>query len=105
MTNEAQRRGINERDLVAVKLMELIGAMPDRHQVREATRVDTANQAQDVPFPGSDEAIKRGCSCPVLDNNHGKFPPWPASDQMPTGGWWINTGCPVHPMRGASDDG
>jgi hypothetical protein len=24
---------------------------------------------------------------------------------MPTGGWWINTGCPVHPMRGASDDG
>jgi len=25
-----------------------------------------------VPNPGSDEAIALGCSCPVLDNSHGK---------------------------------
>lgn len=25
-----------------------------------------------VPNPGSDEALKLGCKCPVLDNNHGR---------------------------------
>lgn len=25
----------------------------------------------DVPNPGSDEAIDRGCTCPILDNAHG----------------------------------
>jgi hypothetical protein len=24
-----------------------------------------------IPNPGSDEAIERGCICPVLDNSHG----------------------------------
>lgn len=41
------------------------------------------------PNPGSDEAIRQGCSCAVLDNNHGLRQPWP-------GGWWITQGCPVH---------
>ncbi len=40
--------------------------------------------------PGSDEARKRGCICAVLDNNHGKFAPYPPD------GWWITDGCPVH---------
>lgn len=43
----------------------------------------------DTPNPGSDEAMKMGCLCPVLDNNHGKHLPW-------TGGWWVNEDCPVH---------
>jgi len=25
----------------------------------------------DTPNPGSDEARKEGCTCPVLDNGHG----------------------------------
>lgn len=25
-----------------------------------------------VPNPGSDEAIAQGCTCPVLDNEHGR---------------------------------
>lgn len=25
-----------------------------------------------VPSPGSDEAVKQGCICPVLDNGHGR---------------------------------
>ena len=25
-----------------------------------------------IPNPGSDEAIKEGCTCPVLDNYHGR---------------------------------
>lgn len=31
----------------------------------------------DKPNPGSDEARAAGCKCAVLDNNHGKFPPYP----------------------------
>ncbi len=42
------------------------------------------------PNPGSDEAIKQGCICAVLDNNHGKWAPYPPD------GWWITEGCPVH---------
>ena len=26
----------------------------------------------DVPNPGSDEALDQGCTCPVLDNGHGR---------------------------------
>jgi len=43
------------------------------------------------PSPGSEEAGVRGCTCPVLDNNHGTSPPWPPD------GWWVTAGgCPVH---------
>lgn len=42
------------------------------------------------PNPGSDEARASGCSCAVLDNNHGRFAPFPPD------GWWITEGCPVH---------
>ena len=42
------------------------------------------------PNPGSKEAQDAGCICAVLDNNHGKFPPWPPD------GWYITEGCPVH---------
>lgn len=45
----------------------------------------------DVPTPGSDKAIAAGCHCPILDNNHGKFAPWPPD------GWYITQGCPIHP--------
>ena len=43
--------------------------------------------------PGSVEAINSGCLCAVLDNNHGRFPPWPPD------GWWISEGCPMHDQR------
>lgn len=38
--------------------------------------------------PGSDEAIAAGCSCPVVDNHHGKG--------MPGGMFWVDAGCPLH---------
>lgn len=47
-----------------------------------------------TPNPGSPEAKKQGCVCPVLDNNHGKYPPW-------IGDWWVSVGCPLH----APEDG
>lgn len=40
--------------------------------------------------PGSDAALDLGCICPVMDNNHGKWPP------RPPDGWWIRPECPVH---------
>ena len=40
------------------------------------------------PNPGSDEAIKEGCTCPYLDNNHGKG--------IGNGLFWMNMSCPVH---------
>jgi hypothetical protein len=43
-----------------------------------------------TPNPGSDEALDLGCLCAILDNNHGKYPPWPPD------GWWITASCPVH---------
>lgn len=44
----------------------------------------------DSPAPGSKQAKEWGCWCPVLDNNHGKFAPFPPND------WWITEGCPLH---------
>lgn len=50
--------------------------------------MDTTNA---VPNPGSDEAILRGCICPVIDNHYGRGIPL-------SGGitFWITGGCPVH---------
>lgn len=42
------------------------------------------------PNPGSDAAKEQGCTCATMDNNHGKWAPWPPD------GWWITEGCPVH---------
>ena len=42
------------------------------------------------PNPGSRDALKQGCTCAVIDNNHGKFSPFL------NGEWWITEGCPVH---------
>lgn len=43
-----------------------------------------------IPNPGSDQAIRAGCICAVLDNNHGKWAARPPDD------WWITSGCPIH---------
>ena len=49
-----------------------------------------------TPNPGSDAAIKQGCTCPVYDNARGK-------GIMGDGekyGYWITAGCPLHGQRG-----
>lgn len=44
------------------------------------------------PNPASDEAVKQGCTCPVLDNGRGR-----GAYQI-DGVWqfWINAECPLH---------
>jgi len=45
---------------------------------------------RNIPPPGSDEALDRGCLCAVLDNAHGKG--WMG---VP-GQWSIREDCPLH---------
>jgi hypothetical protein len=47
------------------------------------------------PNPGSVDALKEGCNCPVLDNNHGQYPPFPAGEGREDG-WYMRMDCPVH---------
>lgn len=42
--------------------------------------------------PGSEEAIKLGCTCPILDNCHGKGRYCNGEDF----GWWISGDCEIH---------
>jgi len=53
----------------------------------------------DKPNPGSREAIAAGCTCPVLDNAHGK-------GYMGVAGTYVyRLGCPVHrPAPGQTAD-
>lgn len=48
-----------------------------------------------TPNPGSTVAINAGCTCPVLDNNRGRWAPHPARDGIPAA-WYLDTTCPVH---------
>jgi len=43
-----------------------------------------------VPNPGSDDALAEGCTCPVLDNNHGD----PELGRIR--GFVVIEGCPLH---------
>lgn len=52
----------------------------------------------DQPKPGSNEAIKLGCTCPVLDNGHG-------AGYMGQSHIFVYTaGCPVHPVHWGDED-
>jgi len=44
-----------------------------------------------IPNPGSDEAIRQGCSCPVMDNCHG----W-GTLMYGEGTFWFDPKCPLH---------
>jgi hypothetical protein len=52
----------------------------------------TTRRSRAIPNPGSDEAVKRGCECPILDNEYGygnPVFPW-------LRGFIITQGCPLH---------
>jgi len=46
------------------------------------------------PNPGSNEAIVRGCTCPVLDNGHGSGSGYTNPDGSPA--FWVAENCPIH---------
>lgn len=43
-----------------------------------------------TPPPGSDEAVAQGCTCPILDNAHGK------GYYGMAGIYVLNAECPLH---------
>lgn len=45
----------------------------------------------DAPNPGSVEAVRLSCTCPVLDNRHGHGVP---TDNGPI--FWMADSCPIH---------
>jgi hypothetical protein len=47
-----------------------------------------------TPNPGSVEAGELGCTCPVLDNAHGRGR---------NGEFWIHAGCPLHTSESGKD--
>jgi len=57
---------------------------------RLAPRQDTPAWQGNGPPPGSLDAIKDGCLCPILDNAQGRG--W----MLVPGAYWITEGCPVH---------
>lgn len=46
-----------------------------------------------VPNPGSDAAIDQGCTCPVVDNGHGRGA---REDEHGKPLFWIAADCPLH---------
>lgn len=59
------------------------------------------------PNPGSREALDRGCTCPVADNEHGRGIPWPREDGLdPVAhpSFWVSVNCPLHARGDATAD-
>jgi hypothetical protein len=46
-----------------------------------------------TPNPGSDEAIEQGCTCPIIDNNHGAGI---GKDEKGETLFWYSLDCPLH---------
>ena len=49
-----------------------------------------------APNPGSDKALKKGCTCDVLNNHYGRGPERTIDHAW---GWWITEGCPIHAVK------
>lgn len=49
-----------------------------------------------IPSPGSEEAVDAGCTCPVLDNNHGRGARIGPSGPL----FWRAESCPLHGFGG-----
>ena len=47
-----------------------------------------------IPPPGSDEAIKKGCICPIEDNHYGDGCGWKGDNGEPL--FWVTADCPLH---------
>ena len=54
-----------------------------------------------TPNPGSDEARKNGCACPIMDNNHGDGCGRRDYNGRPM--FWINESCPLHGKEGREE--
>lgn len=58
----------------------------------EQTALRNDYSASEPPNPGSDAAVERGCTCPVLDNRHGAGA-WEFEGEVH---YWLAETCPLH---------
>jgi len=49
--------------------------------------------------PGHPNAVKNGCTCPVIDNNYGYGCGWMDAEGNPL--FWFNYECPLHGGKNA----
>lgn len=63
---------------------------------RERMDVKMDSEKEIPPPPGSSEAGKSGCTCPVLDNAHGRGYMGGVKDDHGKTVYVINLDCPVH---------
>jgi hypothetical protein len=52
-----------------------------------------------IPNPGSKESIDQGCTCPVMDNHHGKGRPVTGPDGKMETAFWVDAACPLHGVK------
>lgn len=54
----------------------------------------------ETPRPGSEEAIKAGCNCPVIDNNYGMGIPMrnPDTNEIELA-YWMTADCVLHGIK------
>lgn len=57
--------------------------------------------SSNTPNPGSPEAVKMGCECPVMDNCRGRGAGSSRDSDNPV--FWINGACPIHGLIGDKD--
>lgn len=50
--------------------------------------------------PGSPEALKAGCTCPVVDNANGKG----VLGNGEAYGWWVTASCSLHGANTTGED-
>jgi hypothetical protein len=62
-----------------------MNATPSRLSLTHTGRDPMTDPARTFP-PGSDDAIEKGCTCPVLDNGRGRVGP----------PYWVRDDCPLH---------
>jgi len=80
----------------------VVEAAGDRRDSPAATSSPAPSQ---VPTPGSMEAATLGCSCPRIENRHGRGVPTAHDDVLDPGDrllFWINPSCLLHSQWGTS---
>jgi len=63
------------------------GAMSDE---KDLESLEEQREWLKIRKPGSRKAVESGCTCPILDNGHGR------GVFGNPGAYWMTEGCPVH---------
>lgn len=57
------------------------------------------------PNPGSEEAVAKGCKCPVMDNCRGMGIPITTDEGELQIAFWMSADCPLHGIKDPAKEG